>query len=514
MLERKRTVVLAASLLVAAFYVSDLMLRATAADPVTRSATGPGDEQVRLKGTWEGVVNCGGFRRGFVVRLIRKDGQWTGTIVAPAWGRAEWPLSRVVVKDKRIVMEVGPVDARPGAFTATIGDRAITGSYVWQGESQAFTMSPDPVPEAHRQPQPQFPEPPLPYETEQVSFQHGDVRIAGGLTLPGGAGLHPAVLLIGGGEGSRWHPDVPGDLDPDLTMAVWADKLTRAGIATLRTDTRGLGDSSGNKDDATLSDLADDALAGMRFLESRKEVDPHRVAVFGISEGANTAIIAAVRSDQTYLVVRISGVGVRGDKWKIEQFQRLSHALGVDRHIALEPRVAWNRQLYDLCRSERSISEIREDMERWETEQRKGGRPVPSEDLDAAIRDAAAPWMRSKLRYDPRVDLCRVRVPILDVHGDKDVFVPTDQSVPEIEKALKESGNPDATVITLGGLDHFMRKSETGVPTGDPMDQDVVDPAALHLVTEWIGRRMSPGGRTKEGGRKSQNQDTTRAESR
>lgn len=68
-------------------------------------------------------------------------------------------------------------------------------------------------------------------------------------------------------------------------------------VASLRTDDRGVGGSTGSYFETTLSELAADALAGVAFLRSRHGIDPAKVGVIGCSQGALLAAIAATRSD-------------------------------------------------------------------------------------------------------------------------------------------------------------------------------------------------------------------------
>src|SRR5439155_21435313 len=99
--------------------------------------------------------------------------------------------------------------------------------------------------------------------------------------LPGGRGPHPAVILI---PGSGAH-----DRDENLfgfkVFALIADRLTRHGIAVLRDDDRGVGGSAGIKMVSTTEELAGDDLAAIRYLKTRKEIDPARIGLCGHSEG-------------------------------------------------------------------------------------------------------------------------------------------------------------------------------------------------------------------------------------
>ena len=107
---------------------------------------------------------------------------------------------------------------------------------------------------------PQTPKPPFPYQAEEVAFANPvqtRVHLAGTLTLPAGKGPFPAAVLITGS----------GAQDRDETLlghkpfAVIADHLTAAGIAVLRYDDRGVGESTGDHAAANSADFATDANA-------------------------------------------------------------------------------------------------------------------------------------------------------------------------------------------------------------------------------------------------------------
>ena len=102
--------------------------------------------------------------------------------------------------------------------------------------------------DGHAQTAPQMlkePKPPFPYISRDLNLLAGDgVKLAGRLVLPEGEGPFPAALLVSGS----------GAQDRDETLfghkPFWiiADYLARRGIATLRLDDRGFGESQGNLD--------------------------------------------------------------------------------------------------------------------------------------------------------------------------------------------------------------------------------------------------------------------------
>lgn len=75
-----------------------------------------------------------------------------------------------------------------------------------------------------------------------------------------------------------------------------AEKFSQLGIASLRIDFRGSGDSEGNFSDATLSSEVSDALVALRYLRNHPDVDPARVGIFGRSVGGTVALMTARRA--------------------------------------------------------------------------------------------------------------------------------------------------------------------------------------------------------------------------
>lgn len=123
------------------------------------------------------------------------------------------------------------------------------------------------------QKRPQTPKPPFPYQVTEVTFpnlEDDTVVLSGTLCIPEESSFYPAVVLIAGS----------GPLNRDETMyghkpfLVIADHLARNGIASLRFDKRGSGQSTGNFVEATTADFASDAEAGIAFLRVQPRINP------------------------------------------------------------------------------------------------------------------------------------------------------------------------------------------------------------------------------------------------
>ncbi len=161
---------------------------------------------------------------------------------------------------------------------------------------------------------------------EQKLFREGDedVRIPGnGFNLaatisrprplpPPPAGKKvtrlPAIVLVPGSG--------PVDRDQIVagipTFGQLAGALADAGFLVLRYDKRGVGQSGGRAEAATLSDYADDVVVIVKWLFDRDDVDAKHVTVVGHSEGAWVALLAATREKDIARVVAMAGPGTPG----------------------------------------------------------------------------------------------------------------------------------------------------------------------------------------------------------
>jgi alpha/beta superfamily hydrolase len=137
-----------------------------------------------------------------------------------------------------------------------------------------------PVPRLARQ----TPLPPFPYRVLEVKVENraAHLVLAGTLSLPRGAGTHAAVLLVGDDDAR----DRDGTHAHHKPYLVLADHLTRAGIAVLRLDARGVGGSGGGGREASAADLLSDVQAGLAFSRARPELDRRRVGLIGHGFGA------------------------------------------------------------------------------------------------------------------------------------------------------------------------------------------------------------------------------------
>jgi alpha-beta hydrolase superfamily lysophospholipase len=339
------------------------------------------------------------------------------------------------------------------------------------------------APKANR---PQTPKPPYPYLEEEVTFENGDVTLAGTLTIPKGEGPFPAVALVTGSG--------PQDRNEEIfehkPFMVLADHLSRAGIAVLRYDDRGTGESGGTFGTSTSETFMTDALAAVSFLAEQERIDKQRVGIAGHSEGGLIAPMAAARSKDVAFIVIMAGPGVPGKEILVRQVGLLSKAAGVDDETAASIQSAQQRAL-DLITEGADTETVRAQIKKLVETQMGAETAGLEQTVDRSMLELTSPWFRYFLGYDPRHDLEKLKkIPVLALNGEKDLQVDPKQNLPEIEKALKKAENKDVTIVELPSLNHLFQTADSGAVSEYYTIEETMSPKALDLIRDWIAERF------------------------
>ncbi|WP_340646147.1 alpha/beta fold hydrolase [Phenylobacterium sp.] len=316
---------------------------------------------------------------------------------------------------------------------------------------------------------PQTLAPPFPYEVEAVAFTGADgLSRSGTLTRPPGPGPHRAIVL------SSWF----GEVDRDQTvaghrpMALWADRLTRLGFATLRYDKRGVGQSEGRFHTASTGDFAADLAAAVAFLRIRSDLGA--VGLLGHSEGGHISADVAAADPTIAFCVMMTPTGVPDEEvLEAEMFNAARVVGGVPRDF--DRTVGFVRALTQASKAltaEESLAQAREILR---------AAAYPPERLEVRAVIAAAPWQRYWATHDHTAGLRRLTCPALVVMAGKDLQTP-----PRAHAAALTAANAAATVVTLPGLNHLLQPATTGAPSEYREIATSLDPTVIKLVCDWI----------------------------
>ncbi|TRZ41295.1 alpha/beta hydrolase family protein [Robertkochia solimangrovi] len=342
---------------------------------------------------------------------------------------------------------------------------------------------------------PQHPTPPFPYEVTRINFtgKKTGISYGGTLTTPKDKEHYPVAILISG----------TGKQDRDYVYAghqfftVLADALARKGIASLRVDDRGIGETGGDFEKATTADFADDAEEALEYLIDNKSASPEMTGLIGHSEGGIISTIVASRNPHVNFMISLSGVGVSGMKILELQNKAILNAQGIDSLVVSDYMELFNElfsTVYKNSDPDSLETEIKNSLQGWmalkDEETLKQLQLVDGRDenfLYRYNRQANSPWYRYMIRYEPEPYMAKINIPVLAVNGDRDIMVPAKENLEGFSSGIK--GN-NLTTVTYQGLNHFYQHcvSCTNREMGEL--QEVFAPEVLAAISKWINQQF------------------------
>ncbi len=293
-----------------------------------------------------------------------------------------------------------------------------------------------------------------------LSIPSGALELQGTFTAPSSAPSPAALLISGSGPIDR---DSNAKRLPIGVMGLIADHLASNGIASLRYDKRGVGESQGDYRAAGFHDNVADARAALELLRARPQVDADRVFVIGHSEGALIASVLASGEDLAGVVL-LAGAAQTGRevlRWQARQIGP-----------TLPKPVRWLMKV------------LRQDLERSQAKRLDRIEGSTEDVIRIQFVRLNAKWFREFMAFDPSEALARAAVPVLAITGDKDLQVdPGDLAAMEQAVPTQFSGH------LLEDVTHLLREEPgpASLRTYKKQARRPLDGRLLELITEWIG---------------------------
>ncbi|MCR5130965.1 MAG: lysophospholipase [Prevotella sp.] len=432
----------------------------------------------QIQGTWHGELHLNEMRLNLVFHI---DGDSICTLDSPDQGAKG---IKGVVKEltsEKVNLQFPLLLA---AYTGELKDGKLVGTFKQRDFSLPLTLS---AGELVRQ-RPQTPLPPFPYETFEVTFPSADSSantpmLAGTLTLPADYSPNktPCLLLITG-SGLQNRDEEIFDHKP---FAVIADYLARNGIASLRYDDRGFGQSTGDPQFATTANFTLDAAGALHFLRTLSTSSlkngsnagslvpagsnslPFRegmgvgsffpsIGILGHSEGGTIAFMLGAKQLPDFIIA-LAAPGIKGDTLIVEQTNALLTFNGKPANMTV-------RTMHIMM----------------------------------AMQEQNA-WYQFFIDYDPSADIAATRCPILAINGSLDTQVLPNSNLTAIQQLanLRPWNNGESLPSLQGGagrglfklypgLNHLFQHATTGNPTEYGITEETISHEVLHDIVEWI----------------------------
>lgn len=275
----------------------------------------------------------------------------------------------------------------------------------------------------------------------EVAFQNGSVTLQGTLLVPKHPGPHPAIIFLHGS----------GPQTREFAMP-HAERFARLGIASLVFDKRGSGASSGDWTTSSLDDLARDAVAGIEFLKTQKEIDRHQVGIWGISQAGWVSALASSLTDEIAFLIMVTGGGATPLETEMYAYKTtLRHAelSAKDQSEALDLLHLY----FEYLRTGENRNDLLKAIQA--SKAKKWSSIMPLERVLPS--EAHVEKWRWVATFDPAPYIAEMKFPVLILLAEKDEFTPTELASRKWEENLRKAGNRDYEIKIFKGANHGIR---------------------------------------------------------
>ena len=430
-------------------------------------------ESSGLRGFWEGSVSREGKIWRVNFEIVGDDNDKTDGKKLKAVGEfldagASDRLFTVTFNSPNVRLERSQPNGTAIVFSGKVEGDTFSGEFSGLGKTASFTLR------RTGQTRHKF------YREERITFKNGEVTLAGTLLLPlENMPALPAIVFTHGGAA-----------EARSSNKDWALLFVRRGIAALIYDKRGVGESSGDWRNANLDDLADDALAAVRFLKTQKEIDSRRIGVAGHSQGGTIAPLAAVKSKDVAFVISSAPSGVNYAEQSVYHRANVMREAGFSEDVIkiatdLRERLyATGRMLLEnnpnAAAERRKISA---ELDKYKNEPWLEAAALPP-NLD---NDKPTRAQLELLFFEPLHVWQKLRVPVLFIWGEEDTTVPVKKGQIIIDRAQKKASNKDYTIKLFPNVTHTLTIAR---PVNAEWDFPRFASHYLEFTADWLATRV------------------------
>jgi len=359
----------------------------------------------QLIGKWAGNIELPNGALPIIVDLQQEG----GTLSVPAQGLSNYPFKSVAYNGDQVQITIN-LNGSLIEINGTLKAEQIEATFTQNGGKFRLLLKP----------YEELPAEPVSYESITVPVKDGDLTVA----LQKSSKEPSPIVLILAGSGPTDKDGNSAIAGKNNSLKMLAEGLAQEGIASVRYDKRGIGDNTSlltKEEDITINQYVDDAVQVLNALTANKAFSS--VHIIGHSEGSLIGMLAAQKADVDSFV-SIAGVGRTADTLLLEQLSGQLTPAQTTEATTILAALKKGEQVQNV-----------------------------SAELQALFRPSVQPYMISWLKYNPAIELKRVKGRVLILQGTTDIQVNKTDA-----EALKH-GNDKAELIYLEGMNHILKNA-------------------------------------------------------
>jgi len=276
------------------------------------------------------------------------------------------------------------------------------------------------------------------HDTREYSVNNGENNLTGKVYIPAKEFANNKLIVLIHGSGPV--------LMEDRCYRTEAIALAKRGYHVAVYDKRGSGASTGNLSEASIGDLASDAVVILN--EMKQQFGPDfKYGFLGISQGGWVATNAANQTNASDFLILNVGPAVsiwqqELDRVKYTMLQQEYSDAAIDSalsHVELMFQLVNDSTLWpEYIRSSKEINDL-------------GLDEIVNTRLE--IYDRHVSWWRIN-NYDPKEDLMNMKIPVLSLMGAKDPLVPPGTNQKLMDEFLSKSESPFYDIKVFDNVYH------------------------------------------------------------
>lgn len=364
-----------------------------------------------IVGQWDGALSVQGNTLHLVFHISKTADGYAATMDSPDQGAKGIQMSQANFENNQLTVELRAAGIK---YVGTLEKNTLNGTFYQGPMTLPMTLTKN---EQAVQAAAVAPETSTIWDETPITLDTKTGKIFGTLTTPKAFKKGQVALIIAGSG-----PTDRNCNNPSMTNDAYkklAHELAASGIASIRYDKRGIAESVAaveSESSLVFYDYVQDVLEWIALARQDKRFT--KITLIGHSEGSMIGILAAGKADK---LVSVAGAG-RGIGVVLKE------------QLSAQPKAVQDEAfpLIDTLTMGKKLNFV-------------------SPSMMSLFRPSIQPYMISWLKYDPAVELKKLRIPVLIIQGTTDIQV----SVQDAK--LLSAAKPDAKLLLIDGMNHILR---------------------------------------------------------